>query len=393
MDSLPPRILCVYAHPDDETFCSGGTLAKYADQGAELMVISATRGQAGQIQDSAAATRRTLGTVRERELRRACKHLGVQQVECWDYMDGQLQEVDLSTLTGDVVRAIRRFRPDIVLTFDSTGAYGHPDHIAISRAATRACNVSGDPDAYPEHRAGGLQPHEVPRLYHSFFPDRQFLILDQLVRWLAGNRGQYRGSLSFIQGLTLFAQESLMLRYASDFVTTQWYPPGFYIVEQGEVGDCLYIIVSGEAEVMQENGGGEMTSIGHLSAGDFFGEMALVEHKPRNAHVIARSVVTCLIFSPGAPTAFAGRGADAALTDLQLQDGVTTAAGATTCIDVTPYIQQKIHAVASHRSQYPIDPHMFPETMLVELFGSEYFVRVQPPVKLESELVEIPCME
>src|SRR3712207_9369064 len=66
-----PRILAVFAHPDDETFCAGGTLAMYAEQGAELMVISATRGDAGQIHDSSAATRGTLGLIREQELRRA----------------------------------------------------------------------------------------------------------------------------------------------------------------------------------------------------------------------------------------------------------------------------------------------------------------------------------
>jgi LmbE family N-acetylglucosaminyl deacetylase len=69
--STQPRILCVYAHPDDETYCTGGTIAKYVAQGAEVMVVSATRGQAGQIQDVNAATRRTLGVVREQELRRA----------------------------------------------------------------------------------------------------------------------------------------------------------------------------------------------------------------------------------------------------------------------------------------------------------------------------------
>lgn len=393
MNSQPPRILCVYAHPDDETFCTGGTLAKYAAEGAELMVISATRGQAGQIQNASAATRRTLGAVREKELRLACKHLGVQRVECWDYMDGQLQDADPEQLTGDIVRTIRIFQPDIVITFDPTGAYGHPDHITISLATTRACALSGDDSCYPEQLAEGLQPYSVPRLFHSFFPNRRFLILDQLVKWLTGQRHQYRGSLSFIQGLSLFAQESLMLRYANDFVTTQWFPPGFYIVEQGEVGDCLYIIVSGEAEVVHEDDDGSMSSLSYLTAGDFFGEMALVEQKPRIAHVIARSVVTCLKFSPGAPTAFAGRGADAALTDLQLQTVDSDTQVATTCIDVSPFIQQKIHAVAAHRTQYPIDPHMFPESMLVELFGKEYFVRVQPPRALETELVEVPCTE
>src|SRR5512145_3419899 len=109
MDSQAVRILCCYAHPDDETFCSGGTLAKYADQGAVIRVISATRGQAGQIQDAAIATRRTLGAVREQELRRACKHLGVRDVECWDYPDGQLQDADQTVLVGDIVGALRTF--------------------------------------------------------------------------------------------------------------------------------------------------------------------------------------------------------------------------------------------------------------------------------------------
>jgi LmbE family N-acetylglucosaminyl deacetylase len=78
------RILGVFAHPDDEVFVAGGTLAKYAARGAQAMVLSATRGQAGQIRDASAATRHTLGAVREQELRRACAILGVQQVGCLD---------------------------------------------------------------------------------------------------------------------------------------------------------------------------------------------------------------------------------------------------------------------------------------------------------------------
>ncbi|MBZ0282848.1 MAG: PIG-L family deacetylase [Anaerolineae bacterium] len=382
-----PLILCVYAHPDDETFCSGGTLAKYAAQGAEIMVISATRGQAGQIQDVQAATRRTLGAAREQELQRACECLGVHHSICWDYMDGRLQEADPVQLIGDVVRAIRSFRPDIVITFDPTGAYGHPDHIAISHATTSACMICHDPNHYPEHLTDGLRPHNAARLYHSYFPNRRSLMLDQLVKWLAGQRHLYRGSLSFIQGLSIFAEESLMLRYANDFVTTRWYPPGFCIVEQGEIGTSLYIIISGEADVVQEAADGTLSQLSQLSAGDFFGEMALVEHKPRMAHVIARTVVTCMIFSPGAPTTFAGRGADAALTDLQIREDDPTFQGVTACIDVSPYIRQKIRAVAAHRTQYPIDPDMFPESMLIELFGREYFIRVHPPTTFETDLI------
>lgn len=379
-----PRILCVYAHPDDETYCTGGTIAKYAACGSEVMVISATRGQAGQIQDVSAATRRTLGMVREQELRRACIHLGAQQIECWDYMDGALQDADQNQVIRDVVAAMRRFRPDVVITFDPTGAYGHPDHIAISNATTRAFTLSGDPTKYPELR---LEPHSASVLYHAFFPTRRFLLLDQLVKWLAGHRAKFHGSMSFLQGLSLFAAESLVLRYANDFVTTRWFPPGFCIVEQGEIGTSLYVIVSGDAEVVREEDDGALKVIGRLGAGDVFGEMALIEQIPRTAHVIAKSVVTCMIFSPGAPTAFTGRGAGAVLTDVEKQEISEHLQGVTTCIDVSEYISQKIHAVAAHRTQYPIDPQMFPESMLIELFGREYFVRVYPNHQLETSLM------
>ena len=74
------RLLGVFAHPDDEVFCVGGTMARAAEAGAEVMIVSASRGEQGQIRDPAAATRRTLGAVREGELRAAAAELGVQRV-------------------------------------------------------------------------------------------------------------------------------------------------------------------------------------------------------------------------------------------------------------------------------------------------------------------------
>src|SRR5260221_4903637 len=91
------RLLGVFAHPDDEVFCVGGTLAQWAAAGGETMILCATRGGAGQIQDARAATRSTLGSVREHELRTACAQLGVQHVECLDHCDGTLAEGDAAT--------------------------------------------------------------------------------------------------------------------------------------------------------------------------------------------------------------------------------------------------------------------------------------------------------
>src|SRR5215472_9721136 len=97
------RLLGVFAHPDDEVFCAGGTMARAAEAGAEVMIVSATRGERGQIRDATAATRRTLGAVREGELGAAAAELGVQRVQVLTYPDGTLQQHRSSlgtTITG-----------------------------------------------------------------------------------------------------------------------------------------------------------------------------------------------------------------------------------------------------------------------------------------------------
>src|SRR3954466_4568404 len=112
-----PRVLAVFAHPDDETLCAGGTLAKYADAGAEVFVVSFTRGGAGQIRDAAVATRASLLAVRERELDAAGKELGLAQVRCLDHPDGGLAEVAAARLLEEAVELIDEFDPDVVITF------------------------------------------------------------------------------------------------------------------------------------------------------------------------------------------------------------------------------------------------------------------------------------
>lgn len=375
------RILGVFAHPDDEVFAAGGTLAKYVASGAEAMVLCATRGQAGQIRDAQLANRQTLGAVREKELREACAILGVQHVICLDYMDGQLRESDFEGLVGSILDVIRDFRPDVVITFGEDGAYGHPDHVTISAATTQAFKLfQGSTD-------GQGQPQVPARLYHSHFARSRVLMLDRLARWLVGLETRFRGSAEFVQSLSLFAEESTTLRYAGDSIEVRWFPAGTYIVEQGEMDRSLFLIISGAVQVADEHTQGELRALRRLGPGEFFGELRLVSEKPRSAHVIAVDTVTCLVFSPAPATLFAARGASASATDPQRADtGDWPGEHPTTCIDVSAHVEQKVAAIAAQRTQFPIRPDLFPRSMLHEMLDREYFVRVLPPPELDSAL-------
>lgn len=385
----PLRILGVFAHPDDESFCAGGTFARYVQQGAEIKVIAATPGDAGQIRDAQVATRRTLGHVRQEELRRACQQLGVQHVECWDYQDGMLSQADREQLVGDVVRAIRKFRPQVVITFGPDGGYGHPDHIAISEATTMACQLAGQDEAYCTQFQSGLTPYTPERLYYAYFPQSHTLFSERLVRWLVSLENRFTGTMDFVHALLLLSEETTMLHYASDYVEVKWFPAGFYMIEQGEPSTKLYFILSGKAQVIREHKDGTQEILEEIGAGRFFGEEGLATGRPRNAHVIASESVTCLIFSPTQPTQFAGRGEDAQFTGQAAShlDGGADPDAATTCIDVTDFVQHKMNAIAQHRTQFPITPDLFPSAMLQDMFGHEYFVRVLPQRQLEAELI------
>ncbi len=383
----PLRILGVYAHPDDETFCIGGTLAKYTAAGAQAMVVSFTQGEAGQIREASAATRRTLGEVRANELHQACRQLGVQQIVCLDYGDGKLEGTPQVELVAHIVQIIREFKPDIVFTFDDTGAYGHPDHIAISLATTEACWQSGITTAFAEQIEKGLLPHAPTRLYHSLFPQSDRLLLQLIVEWLQSLDDLYRGSDDFMHGLMLFADESSMLGYASDHIQVEWYPTGFYIIEQGEPSISLYLILSGQVDVLREDEDGKLVRLASLGAGVFIGETGIAYGQPRNAHVVAVKNTTCLVLSPGEPTNFAGRGEEARFGMDESAAIQLGKADITTCIDVSDFIEQKIKALSQHRSQYPISLDMFPLAMWREMLGQEFFKQIDPPRQIETDLL------
>jgi len=144
------RLLVAVAHPDDETFGMGGTMAWMTDDGWRVTVVCATRGEVGEISDPALATPETLGSVREQELRRACRVLGVEDVRFLDYRDSGMEgtpenadpralcNADPDAAVAAFAAVLREIDPAVVLTWDPSGGYGHPDHIAVHRHATAA---------------------------------------------------------------------------------------------------------------------------------------------------------------------------------------------------------------------------------------------------------------
>ena len=133
-----PALLAILAHPDDETFRPGGTLALLARKGVKVHLLTATRGEAGSRGDPPQCEAKDLADVRERELRCACAALGLEPPRVRKYKDGHLQEADPSAVVADVLAYMDEVRPQVVLTFGADGLSGHPDHIAIGRFTVQA---------------------------------------------------------------------------------------------------------------------------------------------------------------------------------------------------------------------------------------------------------------
>ncbi len=159
-----PRLLAILAHPDDECLGNGGTLARYAAEGIGVSLVCATRGERGRYFDPALPrpSDDEVGRVREGELRAAAQILGVRDVAFLDYTDGSLDKADPREAIGRIVAHIRRVRPQVVVTFDPFGAYGHPDHVAICQLTTAACALAASAG-----HDDGKPPHHVDKLYYK----------------------------------------------------------------------------------------------------------------------------------------------------------------------------------------------------------------------------------
>lgn len=182
MTKKNPVILSVLAHPDDESFGMGGTLALYAQKGYDVYLICATRGEAGMMDDEYLEGYASTAEKREAELRCASAQLGLKEVYFLNYRDSgmpgsednQHPEAQINAPVADVaakvVYYIRELKPDVVLTFDPIGGYHHPDHIHIQQATVLAFEKADDASFAPESGT----PFKPERLYFHIFP-RWFL--------------------------------------------------------------------------------------------------------------------------------------------------------------------------------------------------------------------------
>jgi LmbE family N-acetylglucosaminyl deacetylase len=174
------RVLVVVAHPDDVDFGSAGTVARWVDDGLDVAYLLVTRGDAGGFDET---PRDRMPVLREAEQRAAAKAVGVEQVDFLDgYRDGTL--TPSLDLRRDITRAIRRYRPDRILTtspirrWDRIAGPGHPDHLAVGEATT--CAIYPDarnPFAFPELlNAEGLQPWVVREVWYQGGPNPDHVV-------------------------------------------------------------------------------------------------------------------------------------------------------------------------------------------------------------------------
>jgi mycothiol S-conjugate amidase len=175
------RLLICYAHPDDESFGLGALIAKYVEEGVDVYLICATDGAAGSMDEEHLAGGKTVREVRLSELDCAAQTLGLKEVFMLGYRDsgmmGNAENENPASLwynwqqtpdevTRRVTEVIRQVQPQVIITFNEYGGYGHPDHIAIQQATVAAMQVVNDPG----YLTGDHTPYQPQKLYYSGVP-------------------------------------------------------------------------------------------------------------------------------------------------------------------------------------------------------------------------------
>ena len=174
----PLRLMGILAHPDDESLGCGGALARYSAEGVETYLVTATRGERGRYRgvspnDGRHPGTEAMGRIREAELRAAAVVLGIREVSLLDYRDGDLDRADPHQAIDRIATHLRRIRPQVLLTFAPEGAYGHPDHIAISQFTSAAVVAAADPAHVGD--ATAHPPHAVSKLYQMAWPEAKVM--------------------------------------------------------------------------------------------------------------------------------------------------------------------------------------------------------------------------
>lgn len=172
----PLTLMAVHAHPDDEAIGTGGVLARAAANGIRTVLVTCTGGEVGEIAPETGVLTESLGEARERELRTACAILNITHLELLGYRDSGMvgtadnehpdafARADLVEATARVVELVRKHRPQVIVTYDENGFYGHPDHINANRVAVGAFKLAGDAShASPS----GLEPWTPTKLYYT----------------------------------------------------------------------------------------------------------------------------------------------------------------------------------------------------------------------------------
>ncbi len=155
-------LLAVLAHPDDESFAIGGTLAKYAAGGVQVSLVTATRGES----QRGGGDPVLKGAAREQELCHAARVLGIKILRILGYWDGHLVRTDRPLLVSRLVGILRELRPQVVITFGPDGISGHQDHVAIGEATTEAFGLAGLAAYTAGPGSGDLKPHHPLRLFY-----------------------------------------------------------------------------------------------------------------------------------------------------------------------------------------------------------------------------------
>ena len=182
-------LLAVFAHPDDESFGPGGTLARYSREGVQVWLVCGTDGNAGTVDASMLEGYKSTSQLRAAELCCAAQTLGLAGIDWLAYRDSgmrgapendhpeSLVQAPMERLVGQIVASIRKHKPQVILCDNQFGGYGHPDHMKLHQATMEAFFAAADPLRYPETGPA----HQALRVYHPAFGFRAFKLLVRLM--------------------------------------------------------------------------------------------------------------------------------------------------------------------------------------------------------------------